>query len=113
LTRSKTILGAVWGFIKSYAIGLGLLLVIVGLLIRGVNSTARVSRDEQKRMLEDNIRRAVVACYAMEGSFPESLNYLKVNYKLNYDEKKFMVDYTAFGANLMPSVHIVDLGGGE
>ena len=47
----------------------------------------------------------------MEGSYPESLQYLKEHYGLTYDDDKFFVDYQTLGSNIMPDVTIIDRRG--
>ena len=49
-----------------------------------------------------------VHCYAIEGSYPESLQYLKDNYGLTYDEEKYFIDYQVLGSNILPDVTIID-----
>jgi len=68
-------------------------------------SGGNVSRQEESldRALENDI----TACYAMEGSYPESLDYLKENYGLTYNEKLFYVDYQVPGSNIRPVVTII------
>ena len=47
-------------------------------------------------------------CYSVEGVYPESLEYLKENYGLTYNEDLFYVDYRTTGANLIPDVTIIE-----
>jgi uncharacterized membrane-anchored protein len=77
------------------------------LIVRGLNSTEDVSRVEQERMLNDSVRRAVVACYAIEGRYPESVEYMVENYGVRVDENKFKVYYYAFGSNIMPDFDVI------
>lgn len=42
----------------------------------------------------------------MEGSYPESLDYLKEHYGITYDPEKYIVDYEIIGSNLMPDVKV-------
>ena len=58
--------------------------------------------------LEQAVSRGIVHCYAMEGAYPESLQYLKDHYGLIYDEDRFFVDYQVLGSNLIPDVTIID-----
>ena len=46
-------------------------------------------------------------CYAAEGVYPPDLQYLKDHYGLTYDETEFLVDYEAYGSNLMPEVTVL------
>ena len=65
--------------------------------------------ERQKQNLEDSIMHSIACCYAVEGSYPESLDYIKENYGLIYDEKQFFVDYRVSGSNMMPDVTIIEL----
>ena len=49
-----------------------------------------------------------VLCYSVEGFFPEDLDYLKENYGLNYDEKRYLVHYRYVSADICPSVLVYD-----
>ena len=51
--------------------------------------------------------RSVTTCYTLEGSYPQSLGYLKKHYGLHYDENKYFVDYQPLGANIMPDITII------
>lgn len=55
---------------------------------------------------EDNLRRAAVTCYSIEGRYPESLEYLVDNYNVNIDTSKYYVYYTVFGSNIMPDITV-------
>ena len=46
----------------------------------------------------------------MEGSYPESLEYLKEHYGITYDEDRFFVDYKIVGTNILPDVTIIEKG---
>ncbi|MDR3278549.1 MAG: hypothetical protein LBT12_07220 [Oscillospiraceae bacterium] len=94
------------GALKSYGIGVAIFAMILVVLMRGLTSTETASQTEQLHMLEDNIRRAMVSCYAMEGSYPESLDYMIENYGVRIDENKFTVYYFVFGSNFMPNFDV-------
>ncbi len=54
--------------------------------------------------------RSITHCYAVEGTYPSSLEYLKENYGLTYDETVFFVDYQTIGSNILPDVTIIERG---
>ena len=62
------------------------------------------------RTLQTAVTRSVTCCYE-EGSYPESLDYLKEHYGLHYDESKYFVDYQPIGSNIMPDITIMRKGG--
>lgn len=54
----------------------------------------------------DAIRKAAVQCYALEGSYPPDVAYLKERYGLQVDEERFAVRYEVFASNIMPDVEV-------
>lgn len=58
--------------------------------------------------LELSIRRAVASCYAMEGSYPQSLEYLEKHYGIQIDYKKYSVFYEIFADNIMPDITVLE-----
>ncbi|MDR2358097.1 MAG: hypothetical protein LBD92_08465 [Oscillospiraceae bacterium] len=97
--------------LRAYGFGLGLFAVIAAVLLRGVSSTEKAGAEEQAELLRESISRAVVSCYALEGSYPESLDYITENYGVRVDGSKFIVHYTIFASNIMPEVDIIELKG--
>lgn len=79
----------------------------------GVSSMQEKVDTEGIKTLQNAVTRSVTRCYAEEGSYPESLDYLKKHYGLHYDEDKYFVDYQPLGANIMPDITIIQKGGGN
>lgn len=65
---------------------------------------------EESKMVHDAIHRAVLTCYAVEGAYPDDLDYLKQNYHLSFDEERFLVTYNAFGVNMSPDIYVTERG---
>lgn len=78
--------------------------------LAGLDSVSRGTQEQQKRSLETAIWRNVVHCYALEGKYPESLDYIEENYGLSYDRDKYFVDYEIVGSNMMPEVTVIRRG---
>lgn len=83
-------------------------LAIALLFFQGISSVSAGTRKRQKESLENAITRSITHCYAVEGSYPASLEYLKENYGLTYDEDLFFVDYQTIGSNILPDVTIIE-----
>lgn len=83
------------------------------LLWRGVSSISAQAKVSQTENLKNAIVRSAVHCYAVEGSYPESLDYIKEHYGISWDPDKYVVDYAILGSNMMPSVTIIPLSGQE
>lgn len=66
-------------------------------------------REEGKIQLEHALRRTAVSCYAAEGVYPPSLEYMKEHYGIRFDEERYMVDYQVIASNLMPDITVLEL----
>ena len=62
---------------------------------------------EEKVRLEDALARAAVSCYAIEGAYPPTLEYLVENYGVRINEKHFTVMYELYASNLMPDITVI------
>jgi hypothetical protein len=100
----------IWGFIKSQAVAIILFLIIAVTVWFGIADAADVRDKEEMKMAQDSVRRAVVSCYAIEGRYPESYEYLAENYGLTVDENKYTVHYEIFAPNIMPEITITQTG---
>lgn len=76
----------------------------------GVTYMSQKTATQEKQTLEAAINRGVVHCYAIEGTYPENLQYLVNNYGLIYDADKYFIDYQTLGSNIMPDITIIDRG---
>lgn len=95
---------------KRIFLSVGLFLAIFALFFGGIHSFSESSSERQKDNLENALNRSITYCYATEGSYPESLSYIKEHYGLNYDENRFFVDYKIIGSNIFPDVTIIEKG---
>lgn len=95
------------GRIIAYWLPIAAFIVLFVLFLGGIRSVGDTADSKQLESLETALHRSIAQCYAVEGSYPASLDYLKEHYGLNYDESKFLVDYESFGGNLMPEVTVL------
>ena len=73
----------------------------------GLTAMNKKMDQEEMQTLQNAITRSVTTCYTLEGSYPQSLGYLKKHYGLHYDENKYFEDYQPLGANIMPDITII------
>lgn len=78
------------------------------LFYQGLNYLFVRTGEEQRKSLEEAIWRGITQCYAIEGRYPQSLEYLKQEYGVSYDSEEFFVDYQGLGANIMPDVTVIE-----
>lgn len=74
--------------------------------VLGISGVSGSVGAQQTQMLQRAIERAVVTCYAIEGQYPPTLDYIRENYGVVIDEARFDVYYDAFAQNVMPSVSV-------
>lgn len=77
-----------------------------------VNKVGSASGSAETELVRDAVRSAVLTCYAVEGAYPTSIDFLKEHYGLAYNEDMYLVIYNAFASNIMPSIQVIELGGG-
>lgn len=77
------------------------------LFLQGIGSVSESTLSKQQESLETALERSISQCYAVEGSYPPSLEYLKQHYGLLYDEDSFFIDYEYYGSNLLPEVTVL------
>jgi hypothetical protein len=81
--------------------------IILVLFIYGVGNVSQTAQEKQKESLETALSRSIVQCYAVEGKYPSSVEYLEEHYGLTYDKNVFLVDYDSYGDNLFPDVTVI------
>ena len=86
-----------------------ILAVIVITFVIGISSVDDTTYEKQMESLETALHRSISQCYAVEGTYPPSLDYLKEHYGIFYDSELFYVDYTSIGSNIMPDITIIPL----
>ena len=85
--------------------------IVFALVLIFSSVTGEFSKDkakQDKENLERTLNRAAVACYAIEGAYPPSVEYLTENYRVKVDTKKYTVKYELYASNLMPSITVLE-----
>ncbi len=84
--------------------------VIVGGVLALINQTQSRGGSEQLTILKDALHRAAASCYAVEGRYPPTLQYLVDNYGVVINQDKYIVRYDAFAENIMPDIMVLEVG---
>lgn len=96
--------------------GAGIVAVCVGILVifaTAISNLNAGSDEEEKKQLEEAIRRGVITCYATEGVYPPDFAYVKEKYGIQVDETRYLVIYDAFAENLMPDITVLERDHGK
>ena len=97
-TAQKNIYGIIYPLIFA---------VVIVIFLFAVRSFGNSNVQKQKESLENALQKTIVECYALEGAYPSSLDYLKEHYGLTYNEDLFFVTYDYIGSNLRPDTTVI------
>ncbi|MEL7569287.1 MAG: hypothetical protein AAGU14_01865 [Eubacteriaceae bacterium] len=103
-SKLMKILKMLYMFIKPAIIFLLFLLMFIW----GMQITNQSSRKEDISAAEKSIQKAAVTCYAIEGRYPPSYEYLKQNYAIDINTDKYAVFYSVFASNIMPDITVLE-----
>ena len=90
------------------------ILIFVALIVAFVflvNNITGKGNGKEMDIVRDAVKNAALTCYAVEGVYPENLDYLREHYQLSYNEEKYHVFYEPLASNLMPSIKVAEWGG--
>ncbi len=102
-----------WRFIISCGTAAAAFCLVIVLFLSGVSGFLERAETEGAQTLRDAISRASVQCYAIEGRYPPSVDYLEEHYGIQIDRERFDVFYDGFASNIMPEITVIPVEGGE
>ena len=82
-------------------------LAAVVLLVNRIDSAQGAAETD---IVRDAVKNAALTCYAVEGAYPDSVDYLREHYHLAYDEDRYMITYDAFASNMIPDIWVTEKG---
>lgn len=68
--------------------------------------TARDLPEESAAAIKNAIRRSALQCYAVEGIYPPTLEYLEENYGLQVNTRDYYIRYDIFASNIAPEITV-------
>lgn len=92
----------------AYIIPILLFGAMLAWFITAVNNTDDSARQRELAAVKSTIENGVTMCYAIEGVYPENVDYLTENYGLNYDKDRYIVRYDRFADNIRPTVSVIE-----
>ncbi len=81
--------------------------VCLYLFISETGGVAERTKEENLNALVEAVRRASVQCYAIEGRYPPSVEYLEEHYGISIDRNSYNVFYSGWASNIMPDITIL------
>ena len=89
---------------------LAVFVAIVLVFCLAVEKVTGASDGAELKLVRDAVKNAALTCYAVEGAYPEDLDYLREHYGLGYNEARYMIYYDAFASNVLPDIRVVERG---
>ncbi|MCH5196349.1 MAG: hypothetical protein J1F28_06530 [Oscillospiraceae bacterium] len=94
--------------VLSAALPIAVFMIMLVWLVSGVlNADSAVDAKELEE-IKNTIENGVTICYAIEGVYPESMQYLTENYGVVVDSSKYIVHYESVAANIRPTITIIE-----
>lgn len=89
------------------------IILLMALLLAGVymlvTRVDTANSGAQTQFVYDAVQNAALTCYAVEGTYPSDIEYLRENYGLAYDTNRYMVYYDTFGVNVVPEIYVTEV----
>lgn len=83
--------------------------VLIGAFLAGTGVFSDKAQAEGQDVLKDAITKAAVQCYAIEGYYPPSIQYLEEHYDIRIDKARYSVMYNGFASNVMPDITVLSV----
>lgn len=96
---------------KKWVASLAIFAVALALFLLATDWFAQAADVEKTKIQEEAIHKACITCYAVEGIYPPTVEYLEEHYGVQIDREKYAVYYEAFASNIMPEITIVEKNG--
>lgn len=88
--------------------GIFILLTVAACFLAAVSQLETRHQALGKQQLEQTLRRTAVSCYAAEGFYPPSVEYMQRHYGLQFEEENYVIRYERFASNLMPDITVLE-----
>lgn len=92
--------------LRGVACILSIFAITLTFVLTGLGRTQNSVREAGQRAASEAVHRAALCCYALEGSYPESYDYLKEHYDPEINEALYTVHYIAVASNIMPEITV-------
>ncbi len=95
---------------KRDIIKLAVIALVLLLCVQLFGRIDQTQENEESQLVRNAIKDAVLTCYAVEGAYPDDLEYLREHYQLAYDEDRYFVTYESFASNHLPDIWVTERG---
>ena len=89
------------------ALGIVLFAGMILWLVLALGNASHASDEERLAQVKQSLENGITLCYAAEGAYPDSLEYLTQSYGVVFDESRYLVHYERFASNVRPTVTVI------
>ena len=96
---------------KGILFSLSISIIFVLCLSLSFGSLKEKSTKDDIQRINDGIKQSILECYAIEGKYPESIDYLSENYGIYLNSDLYQIHYRYLGSNMIPEFGVFEKGG--
>ena len=89
---------------------LAAIVAMIAVMVMVFGRVGSVEGREENETVREAVKNAALTCYAVEGMYPDDLNYLIEHYNLSYNKDRYIVYYEPLASNVIPSIKVVERG---
>lgn len=89
---------------------LAAIVAMIAVMVMVFGRVGSVEGREENETVREAIKNAALTCYAVEGAYPDSIEYLHEHYQLAYNEDQYFVTYESFASNRLPDIWVTERG---
>lgn len=86
-----------------------IMIIVIVLLISGLSTYGEKYTTVETDRIQSVVEQYAVQCYATEGAYPPSLEYLETHYGLILNLEKYIYEYEAVAENIKPSIRVFSI----
>ncbi len=87
-----------------------LICLVLTLCVVMVGRIGRTGAAAESELVRKAVREAAITCYAVEGAYPDDVEYLRRYYHLSYNDDLYLVTIESFASNHIPDIYVTERG---
>ena len=87
-----------------------LIALVLCMCVMLVSYIDRSGREEESELVRKAVKDAAITCYAVEGAYPDDVDYLRRYYHLSYNDDLYFVTIESFASNHLPDIYVTERG---
>lgn len=98
---------------RLYILSAALFIAVAAWFVISADNAGSAAGEKRAEAVYRSVMNGASLCYSIEGEYPPGLEYLEENYGVRVNADKYIVDYRYFGANIRPTVTVIEREGAE